>query len=57
AHFPIVSWKDKLLGRESIESLAPPTISTDTPDVDLEFEDGDIFRSTVNGIPTIDFSK
>ncbi|KAK5772345.1 hypothetical protein PVK06_048630 [Gossypium arboreum] len=32
-------------------------ISVDTPNVDLEFEDGDIFRSTVNGIPAIDFLK
>ncbi|MBA0555824.1 hypothetical protein Golob_025979, partial [Gossypium lobatum] len=52
-----VSWKDKLLGRENTGSSASPTISVDSPDVDLKFENGDILRSTLNKILAIDFSE
>ncbi|KAH1114422.1 hypothetical protein J1N35_007800 [Gossypium stocksii] len=45
---PMVFWKDKLVGSGSLES---------GHEVDLEFLDGDIMKSTVNGIPTISFSK
>ncbi|MBA0682288.1 hypothetical protein Goari_024018 [Gossypium aridum] len=44
-----VSWKDKLLGRRG------PGPSDGANDMDLEIEDGDILRSTINGIPAIDF--
>ncbi|PPD82924.1 hypothetical protein GOBAR_DD20137 [Gossypium barbadense] len=37
------SWKDKLLGGVAI-------------DEDLDFKEGDILRSTINGIPAIEFS-
>ncbi|KAK5840299.1 hypothetical protein PVK06_009193 [Gossypium arboreum] len=52
-----VSWKDKLLGRESTGSLASPTISINSLDVDLKFEYGDILRSTLNKILAINFSE
>ncbi|MBA0612787.1 hypothetical protein Godav_013347, partial [Gossypium davidsonii] len=42
---------------ESTGSSASPTISVDSPDVDLKFEDGDILRSTLNKILAIDFSE
>ncbi|MBA0854964.1 hypothetical protein Goshw_007158 [Gossypium schwendimanii] len=38
-----VSWKDKLLGRRG------PGPSDGANDMDLEIEDGDILRSTING--------
>ncbi|MBA0640102.1 hypothetical protein Goklo_023073 [Gossypium klotzschianum] len=52
-----ISWKDKLLGRKNTRSLASSKISDGATDVDLKFEDGDILKSTINGILTIDFSK
>ncbi|MBA0579081.1 hypothetical protein Gorai_021347 [Gossypium raimondii] len=52
-----ISWKDKLLGRKNTRSLASSKISDGATDVDLNFEDGDILKSTINGILTIDFSK
>ncbi|MBA0821913.1 hypothetical protein Goarm_018741 [Gossypium armourianum] len=52
-----ISWKDKLLGRKNTGSLASSKISDGATDVDLKFEDGDILKSTINGILTIDFSK
>ncbi|KAK5777123.1 hypothetical protein PVK06_045089 [Gossypium arboreum] len=45
-----VSWKDKFLGGSASNSL------DGAANLDLEFEDGDIRRSNLNGIPTIDFS-
>ncbi|MBA0709282.1 hypothetical protein Golax_024322 [Gossypium laxum] len=45
-----VSWKDKLLGGSVSNSL------DGAANLDLEFEDGDIRRSNLNGIPAIDFS-
>ncbi|MBA0610952.1 hypothetical protein Godav_011683 [Gossypium davidsonii] len=45
-----VSWKDKLLGGSVSNSL------DGVANLDLEFEDGDIRRSNLNGIPAIDFS-
>ncbi|MBA0855214.1 hypothetical protein Goshw_010730, partial [Gossypium schwendimanii] len=42
---------------ESTGSSASPTISVDSPDVDLKFEDGDILKSTLNKILAIDFSE
>ncbi|MBA0646029.1 hypothetical protein Goklo_014032, partial [Gossypium klotzschianum] len=44
-----VSWKDKLLGGSVSNSL------DGVANLDLEFEDGDIRRSNLNGIPAIDF--
>ncbi|KAK5775603.1 hypothetical protein PVK06_043510 [Gossypium arboreum] len=53
---PTISWKDKLLGVTfgslNKKGLESPGVSADE---DLEFLDGDIHRSFVNGIPTIDF--
>ncbi|KAK5771522.1 hypothetical protein PVK06_047738 [Gossypium arboreum] len=55
---PTISWKDKLLGVTSVslnkKGLESPGVSTGE---ELEFLDGDIHRSFVNGIPTIDFSE
>ncbi|MBA0790877.1 hypothetical protein Gohar_015494 [Gossypium harknessii] len=45
-----VSWKDKLLRGLVSNSLGGAT------NLDLVFEDGDILRSNINGIPAIDFS-
>ncbi|MBA0846787.1 hypothetical protein Goshw_007348 [Gossypium schwendimanii] len=45
-----VLWKDKLLGGSISNSLG------DATNLDLVFEDGDILRSNINGIPAIDFS-
>ncbi|MBA0742268.1 hypothetical protein Gogos_015342 [Gossypium gossypioides] len=45
-----VSWKDKLLGGSVSNSLDGAT------NLDLEFKDGDIRRSNLNGIPAIVFS-
>ncbi|MBA0804639.1 hypothetical protein Gohar_004211 [Gossypium harknessii] len=44
------SWKDKLLGGAISNSL------NGAANLNLEFEDGDIRRSNLNGIPAIDFS-
>ncbi|PPR91458.1 hypothetical protein GOBAR_AA29230 [Gossypium barbadense] len=46
-----VSWKEMLLGRNGFES------SNGMSDGDIVIEDGDILRSSINRIPTIDFSK
>ncbi|MBA0860912.1 hypothetical protein Goshw_022452 [Gossypium schwendimanii] len=49
--------KDKLLeGRVVGSSTSPMTLESCT-DEEFDFEDGDISRSTVNGILAIDFSK
>ncbi|PPS06513.1 hypothetical protein GOBAR_AA14134 [Gossypium barbadense] len=45
-----VSWKDKLLGGSVSNSLDGDA------NIDLKFVEGDICRSNLNGIPTIDFS-
>lgn len=54
----ILSWKDKLLGNKS---GASDKLGLDNSGAsgneDLEFLEGDIHRSIVNGIPTIDFSE
>ncbi|KAH1122282.1 hypothetical protein J1N35_005442 [Gossypium stocksii] len=42
------SWKDKLLGGESSRSLVSSMNPSETFDRDLDFEYGDILRSTVN---------
>ncbi|MBA0833782.1 hypothetical protein Goarm_006204, partial [Gossypium armourianum] len=44
------SWKDKLLGGSISNSL------NGAANLNLEFEDGDIRRSNLNGIPAIEFS-
>ncbi|PPR90713.1 hypothetical protein GOBAR_AA29972 [Gossypium barbadense] len=46
-----VSWKEKLMGRNVSES------SNVISDRDFVIEDDDIFRSSINGIPAIDFSE
>lgn len=46
-----VSWKDKLLSGLASNSL------DGAANLDLEFEEEDIRRSSLNGIPTIDFSN
>lgn len=46
-----VSWKEKLLGRNGSES------GDGSFDGDLVIEDGDILRSSINGIPAIVFSE
>ncbi|KAG8494050.1 hypothetical protein CXB51_011564 [Gossypium anomalum] len=46
-----VSWKEKLMGRNVSES--GDVIS----DGDFVIEEGDILRSSINGIPAIDFSE
>ncbi|KAG8486302.1 hypothetical protein CXB51_019644 [Gossypium anomalum] len=53
---PKISWKDKLLGINpgAIDKEELGSHSADADD-DLEFIEGDIYRSIVNGIPAIDF--
>ncbi|KAA3453419.1 reverse transcriptase [Gossypium australe] len=55
---PKISWKDKLLGTNPNtsrgEELNP---CGGTNEDDIEFLEGDIQRSVVNGIPAIDFSE
>ncbi|MBA0792918.1 hypothetical protein Gohar_017372 [Gossypium harknessii] len=50
------SWKDKLLGGKSSRYLVSSMNPSETFDGDFDFEDGDILRSTVYGIPAIGFS-
>ncbi|MBA0580916.1 hypothetical protein Gorai_023115 [Gossypium raimondii] len=50
------SWKDKLLGGKSSRSLVSSMNPSETFDGNFDFEDGDILRSTVYGIPAIGFS-
>ncbi|PPS18211.1 hypothetical protein GOBAR_AA02364 [Gossypium barbadense] len=45
---PAMSWKDNVLERGSFDSIY---------EEDFSFMEGDITRSTVNGIPTINFSE
>lgn len=45
---PKMSWRDKMLGRGAFGS---------SYDEDFEFIEGDVVRSTVNGISAISFSK
>ncbi|PPD96613.1 hypothetical protein GOBAR_DD06369 [Gossypium barbadense] len=55
---PILSWKDKLLGNKSGASNKLGLDNSGAgADEDLEFLEGDIHRSIVNGIPAIDFSE
>ncbi|KAH1131559.1 hypothetical protein J1N35_002937 [Gossypium stocksii] len=55
---PKISWKDKLLGNifgaSGKVELGAPSVDADE---ELEFLEGDIHRSIVNGIPAIDFSE
>ncbi|PPR98740.1 hypothetical protein GOBAR_AA21936 [Gossypium barbadense] len=55
---PILSWKDKLMGNKS---RASDKLGLDNSgagvDEDLEFLEGDIHISIINGIPAIDFSE
>ncbi|KAK5840439.1 hypothetical protein PVK06_009339 [Gossypium arboreum] len=46
-----VSWKEMLLGRNGFES------GNGMSDGDIVIKDGDILRSSINRIPTIDFSE
>lgn len=46
-----VSWKEMLLGRNGFES------GDGASDGDLIIEDSDILRSSINGIPAINFSE
>ncbi|KAK5825962.1 hypothetical protein PVK06_020856 [Gossypium arboreum] len=53
-----ISWKDKLLGTNPGDLNKVGVVSSGfSVDVDLEILEGDIHRSMVNGIPTIDFSE
>ncbi|MBA0573416.1 hypothetical protein Golob_000692 [Gossypium lobatum] len=45
---PVASWKYKLLGRGSSVSVC---------EEELEFLEGDIIRTTANGVPAINFSE
>ncbi|MBA0667730.1 hypothetical protein Goklo_000783 [Gossypium klotzschianum] len=45
---PVASWKYKLLGRGSSVSVC---------EEELEFLEGDIMRTTANGVPAINFSE
>ncbi|MBA0613364.1 hypothetical protein Godav_013809 [Gossypium davidsonii] len=50
-----VRFKD--VGKDSTEKHDGRYTSNGANDMDLEIEDGDTLRSTINGIPAIDFSK
>ncbi|KAH1091474.1 hypothetical protein J1N35_018731 [Gossypium stocksii] len=55
---PLMSWKDKLLGVESGALGNKGSINLSIRvDEELDFLEGDIYRSIVNGIPAIDFSE
>ncbi|PPD92053.1 hypothetical protein GOBAR_DD11006 [Gossypium barbadense] len=54
---PRTSWKDKLLEGRAVGSFASPMTLEGCTDEEFDSEDGDISRSTVNEIPTIDFSE
>ncbi|PPS13624.1 hypothetical protein GOBAR_AA06953 [Gossypium barbadense] len=55
---PSITWKDKLLGINSGYLDKKGLVSSGySADEDLEFLEGDIHRSMVNGIPAIDFSE
>ncbi|KAK5772184.1 hypothetical protein PVK06_048460 [Gossypium arboreum] len=43
-----ISWRDKVLGRGAPDS---------SRDEDFEFLDGNVVRTTVNGVPPINFSE
>ncbi|KAK8345625.1 hypothetical protein V6Z12_A07G161600 [Gossypium hirsutum] len=53
---PSLLWKDKLLGG-SISGIDPDsTVPTEGNDNDLEFLEGDVNTTTIDGVPTITFS-
>ncbi|KAG8486672.1 hypothetical protein CXB51_020076 [Gossypium anomalum] len=55
---PSITWKDKLLVINSGDLDKKGLVSSGySVDEDLEILEGDIHRSMVNGIPTIDFSE
>ncbi|KAA3488313.1 reverse transcriptase [Gossypium australe] len=55
---PKISWKDKLLGTNSVSLENEGSFSLSDESVeDLEFLEGDIRISTINGTPAIDFSE
>ncbi|MBA0855864.1 hypothetical protein Goshw_020261 [Gossypium schwendimanii] len=54
---PRTSWNDKLLEGRAVGSFASPMTLEGYTDEEFDSEDGDISRSTVNEIPTIDFSE
>ncbi|KAK5812422.1 hypothetical protein PVK06_027852 [Gossypium arboreum] len=54
---PVLSWKDKLLGRRVIESKDSFTSSSTINEKDLDFMEEDIMKSTVNGMSMIDFLR
>lgn len=52
---PIMSWKDKLLGKDIVNHILNRDLHSFGRDNDLELQDGDIQTTIVNGIPTIIF--
>ncbi|PPD86400.1 hypothetical protein GOBAR_DD16661 [Gossypium barbadense] len=55
-HMPTVAWNDKLVGTSSIAEKTNKFLEMDL-DYELEFDEGDIKNSYINGVPAIDFSK
>ncbi|MBA0700722.1 hypothetical protein Goari_005569, partial [Gossypium aridum] len=53
---PNLSWKDKLLGGETIISGSDCNVSNEGSESELELLEGDVSTTMVNGIPTIAFS-
>ncbi|KAK5794522.1 hypothetical protein PVK06_035753 [Gossypium arboreum] len=53
---PMISWKEKLLGVGSVDSIKDHLATGDGKDRDLVLLEGDVIRPTINGIPRIDFS-
>ncbi|PPR92725.1 hypothetical protein GOBAR_AA27951 [Gossypium barbadense] len=51
-----MSWKDKLLGVDSTSFVKKFMESDGGSDGDFILLEGDVIRSTINGIPAIDFS-
>ncbi|PPS05353.1 hypothetical protein GOBAR_AA15304 [Gossypium barbadense] len=51
------SWKDRLIGRGLRIDDKTETSTKEEDDDDLDLPDEDTVRSSVNGIPTIDFSN
>ncbi|MBA0861341.1 hypothetical protein Goshw_027009 [Gossypium schwendimanii] len=54
---PPLSLKERLVGKSPIGSRRENTITTVEMEDDFDFMEGDITRSIVTSIPSIDFSK
>lgn len=54
---PLLSWKERLLGKSSHVLRGKNGVSSIEKDDAFTFMEGDVVRSFVNGIPSINFSE